>query len=124
MKLKLIAAIAVIAAIPLWAHAQPKPAAKVTKAEVQRIMQSIAADKAKGQKYCDLLKLNDQMDEADQKKDTKKIEALEKQAEALMTAIGPDYVKLMEGLQGVNPDSPEGKEIGAVIEAVDKQCAK
>lgn len=124
MKLKLIAATAIIAAIPLFAQAQPRPAAKVSKAEVQRIMQSIVADKAKSQKYCDLLKLNEQLDEAEQKKDNKKVDELSKQAEALMTQIGPDYVKLMDGLQGINPDSKEGKEIGAVIEAIDKQCAK
>jgi hypothetical protein len=124
MKLKLIAAIAVIAAIPLCAQAQPKPAAKATKADAQRVVQSISADKAKTQKYCDLAKLSEQIDEAEQKKDTKKTEALESQAEALMAQLGPDYGKLMDGMQSINAESKEGKEIGAVMEGLDKLCAK
>jgi len=126
MKLKLIAAIAVIAAIPAYAQAQPKPAAaaKATKADAQRVVQSISADKAKTQKYCDLAKLGEEMDQAEQKKDQKKLDALEKQAEALMAQLGPDYGKLMEGMPSVNAESKEGKEIGAVMEGLDKLCAK
>ena len=126
MKLKLLAAIAVIVAVPLCAQAQPKPAAaaKATKADAQRVVQSISADKAKTQKYCELAKLSEQMDEAEQKKDTKTAEALEKQAEALMAQLGPDYGKLMDGMQSVKAESKEGKEIGAVLEGLDKLCAK
>lgn len=130
MKLKLLAAVAVIVAVPLCAQAQqPKApqmqqpkAATVTKADAQRVVQSISADKTKTQKYCELAKLSEQMDEAEQKKDTKKAEALEKQADALMAALGPDYGKLMDGMQSVNADSKEGKEIGAVMEGLDKLC--
>jgi len=126
MKLKLLAAIAVIVAVPLCAQAQPKPAAaaKATKADAQRVVQSISADKVKTQKYCDLAKLAEEMDAAEQKKDTKKIEALEKQADALMVQLGPDYGKLMDGMQSVKAESKEGKEIGAVMEGLDKLCAK
>ncbi len=126
MKLKLLAAIAVIVAVPLCAQAQPKPAAaaKPTKADAQRVVQSISADKVKTQKYCDLAKLAEEMDAAEQKKDTKKIEALEKQADALMVQLGPDYGKLMDGMQSVKAESKEGKEIGAVMEGLDKLCAK
>jgi len=124
MKLKLIAAIAVIVAIPAYAQAPQKPAAKATKADAQRVVQSISADKAKTQKYCDLAKLGEEMDQAEQKKDQKKLDALEKQAEALMAQLGPDYAKLMEGMQSINAESKEGKEIGAVMEGLDKLCAK
>ena len=126
MKLKLLAAIAVIVAVPLCAQAQPKPAAaaKATKADAQRVVQSISADKVKTQKYCELAKLGEELDAAEQKKDTKKTEVLEKQAEALMAQLGPDYGKLMDGMQSVNAESKEGKEIGAVMEGLDKLCAK
>jgi ABC-type transporter Mla subunit MlaD len=123
MKLKLLVAIAVIAAVPAYAQA-PKPAAKPTKAEAQRVVQAISSDKAKTKTYCDLAKLSEQMDEAEQKKDTKKTEALEKQAETLMAALGPDYGKLMDGMAALAPESKEGKEIGVVIEGLDKLCDK
>jgi hypothetical protein len=124
MKLKFLAVFAVIVAIPAYAQAPQKPAAKATKADAQRVVQSISADKVKTQKYCELTKLGEEMDAAEQKKDTKKTEALEKQAEALMAQLGPDYGKLMDGMQSVNAESKEGKEIGAVMEGLDKLCAK
>ena len=124
MKLKLLAAVAVVVAFPICAQAQPKPAAaaKATKADAQKVVQVISADKAKAKIYCDVAKLGEQMDEADKKKDQKKLEALEKQADALTAALGPDYAKLMEGMQAVNAESKEGKEIGAVMEGLDKLC--
>lgn len=124
MKLKLLAAIAVVVAVPFCAQAQPKPAAapKATKADAERVVKSISTDKAKTQKYCEMAKLSEQMDEADKKKDQKKLEALEKQADTLMAALGPDYAKLMEGMQSLNAESKEGKEIGAVMEGLDKLC--
>ncbi|MBI3703779.1 MAG: hypothetical protein HY244_08020 [Rhizobiales bacterium] len=87
-------------------------------------MQSIGADKAKTQKYCDLAKLGEEMDAAEQKKDQKKLDELEKKSNDLMAQLGPDYAKLMDGLQSVNAESKEGKEIGAVMEGLDKLCAK
>lgn len=125
MKLKLIAAIAVVAAIPLVVQAQPKPAAaKATKADAQRVVQGITADKAKNQKYCELATLGEQIDQAEQKKDNKKVEELSKKSDDLMAQLGPDYAKLMDGLQNTDPQSKDGKEIGEVLEGLDKACAK
>lgn len=125
MKLRLIAAIALIAAFPLAAQAQPKPGAKPpTKADAQKVVQAISADKGKIAKYCDLAKLGDQMDQAEQKKDDKALEALSKKADDLMNQLGPDYIALMDGLQSLDPESKDGKEIGGVLEGLDKLCAK
>jgi len=126
MKLKFIAAIAAIAFVPLAAQAQPKPATgpKPTKAEAQRVVQGITADKTKSQKYCELASLSDQLDQAEQKKDNKKLEELSKKADDLMNQLGPDYAKLMDGLQALDPDSKDGKEIGEVLEGLDKACGK
>ena len=38
--------------------------------------------------------------------------------------IGPEYIALMDGLQDLDPESKEGKEIGGVLEGLDKLCAK
>ena len=125
MKLKLIAAVAVIAAIPLVALAQPKPGTKPpTKADAQKVVQAISADKGKVAKYCELGKLGDQIEQAEQKKDNKTVETLSKKADELMGQLGPDYVSLMDSLQSVDPNSKDGKEIGAVLEGLDKQCGR
>ena len=124
MKLKLAAAISALA-IPALAHAQssvPKP----TKADAQNVVQIVTSDKAKTQAYCDLTKLYDQVDEAEaaQKNDNKTLEAINKQAEALIEKLGPEYYKLMDGLEQVDPKSSEAKEFMSILSELDKSCTK
>ena len=92
MHFKLIVAALAIAAVPALAQAQapnpPKsskpakpakaaPAAPASKAEAaQKLVKTISADKAKTQTYCDIGKLGDQIEEAEQKKDLKRIDEL------------------------------------------------
>jgi hypothetical protein len=89
MKLKLVAAISALA-IPALAHAQqsgpqsPKP----TKADAQNVVQIITSDKVKTQAYCDLSKLEDQVEATAEKNE---FEAINKQAEALVDKLGPEY---------------------------------
>jgi len=109
MNLKLIVAILLIVALPLCAQAQKPSAAKVTKADVQKVVKIISGDKAKTQTYCDLGKLNEQIEEADEKKDIKKTEELSQQIDALGKKLGPEYAALMDGLQEVDPESKDGK---------------
>jgi uncharacterized phage infection (PIP) family protein YhgE len=124
MNLKSIVAALVIAALPLCALAQPKAASKVTKADAVKVVKMISADKAKTQTYCDMAKLGEQVEQADQKKDTKKVEALSKQMDDMSAKLGPEYAALMEGLQDLDANSKDGKEIAEVLEALDEPCAK
>jgi hypothetical protein len=127
MKLKLVAAISALA-IPALAHAQqggPQPTVpKPTKADAQKVVQIITNDKVKTQAYCDLTKLEGEVEAADQKKDTKTLEALNKQAEALVDKLGPEYYKLMDGLEQVDPKSSEAKEFISILSDLDKPCAR
>jgi hypothetical protein len=129
MNLKLVIAIAAIAAMPVLAQAQqkggPPPAAKPpTKAEVQKIVSQIKGDKAKLDIYCQISKLGDQAQAAAQKKDQKKMEDLSKQADALGQKLGPDYVKLMAGMEDVDPESKDGKDLIAILDTLDESCPK
>jgi acyl transferase domain-containing protein len=120
MKLKLIAAVFAIAVLPLAAQAQK--AAKVTKADAERVVKMISADKNKVKIYCDLAKLGDEIDAADQKKDTKKVDELSAKMDNLSKQLGPEYVKFTEGLEGLDQNSKDAQAIGSVLEALDKQC--
>ena len=125
MKLKLVAAISALA-IPALAHAQqggPQPT-KPTKADAQKVVQIITSDKVKTQAYCDLTKLEGQVKAADQKNDTKTLEALSKQARSLVDELGPEYFKLMDGLEQVDPKSSEAKEYMSILSELDKRCTK
>jgi len=123
MKLKLVVAVAAIAALTVSAQAQSK-GKKITKADAQKVVAMIGADKAKAKVYCDIGAISDQIEAAEQKKDTKKADALAQQMEAMNQKLGPDYVALMDGMQNLDPNSKDGKEIGLVLEDLDKLCAK
>ena len=127
MKLKLVAAISALA-ISALAHAQqggPQPnVLKPTKADAQNVVQIVTSDKVKTQAYCDLAKLYDQVEEAVQKNDNKTLETLNKQADALLHKLGPEYSKLMDGLEQVDPKSNEAKEFMSILSALDKKCTE
>ena len=126
MKLKLVAAISALAATPALVHAQqggPPKIPKPTKADAQNVVQIITSDKVKTQAYCDLTKLEDQV-KAVQQNDTKTVETLTKQAEALIGKLGPEYFKLMDGLEQVDPKSSEAEEFMAILSELNKRCTK
>jgi hypothetical protein len=94
MNFKLIVAIPLIAAIPAAAYAQQDgqeaDAPKPTLADVQKLVQSIAADKVKLKAYCDMGEIQEQMEEAEQEKgNAKKLDALSVKAENLSKQLGP-----------------------------------
>jgi hypothetical protein len=66
------------------------PVPKPTKADAQNVVQIITSDKMKTQAYCDLTKLEGQVKAAAEKKDTKTLEGLSTQADALidLSAVG------------------------------------
>jgi hypothetical protein len=128
MKLKLVAAISALATIPALTYAQqggPQPnIPKPTKADAQSVVQIVTTDKAKTQAYCDLTKLYDQVEAAGQKNDTKTVETLGKQADALIDKLGPEYSKLIDGLEQVDPKSSEAKEFMSILSGLDKLCTR
>jgi hypothetical protein len=126
VKLKLAAATFVLFAMPALAFAQQSSsqskAPKPTKADAQKVAQIVSSDKAKLQAYCDSKKLYDQMAAAYKKNDSKTADALNKQADALVSKIGPEYSKMMDGLEQVDPNSSEAKEFMAILSGLDKLC--
>jgi hypothetical protein len=126
MTLKLVAASFALIAIPVLAYGQqggpPPNVPKPTKADVQKVVQIISSDQTKLRSYCDLKKLYDQMGAAYQKNDTKTGDALGKQADALANKLGPEYSKMMDGLEQVDQNSSEGKAYTSILSGLDKLC--
>ena len=121
MKLSYLAAVAVIAVFPLSSYAQ-KAGAKVTNADAQRVVKIISADKAKHKIYCDMGPLAEQADEAEKKKDNKKLEELSKKMDEMSAKLGPEYASLMDGLDAMDPESKEAKAIGETLGKLDDGC--
>jgi len=135
MKLTLAIAVSVLALSPAFAQApggpppkagpmsqQPPPAPKPTEAQVQKVVQTISADKTKMDAYCKLAKLQQQMGALDEKKDMNKIQALGQQADAEAQKLGSDFEKMMDGLEQVDENSPEGKKFAAILGGLDSKC--
>jgi hypothetical protein len=124
MKLKFVAAVSALVATPALALAQQggPPPPKPTRADVQKVVQIITSDKAKTQAYCDLNNLYGQIDAAEQKNDSKTAQALDKQADALLGKLGPEYAKVIGGLVQSDPNSSEGKEFMSMLSGLHKLC--
>ena len=127
MKLKVVAVISALA-IPALAHSEqsgPHPTVpKPTKADAQKVVEIITSDKVKTQAYCDLTKLEGQVKAVQPTTDPKTVETLTKQAEALVDKLGPEYFKLMDGLEQVDPKSSEAKEFMSILSELEKLCAR
>ena len=107
MNTKFVAAIAVCAAFaatsaiaqqkaPALAQQQEQAAPKASKADVQKLVEGIKADKGKLSQFCNLMKLQDQYTAAAEKKDEKKLEALDKQMEEGAKKIGSDFDRITQ----------------------------
>ena len=108
MNLRLIVTILVIAAAPICAQAQKPTPAKVTKADAQKVLKIISSDKAKTRIYCEMAKLDNQMEQANETGDSKKFDALFQKIYQLGKQLGPEYTALIDGLQDIDPESEVG----------------
>jgi hypothetical protein len=103
---------------------QPSAAPKPTKADVQNVVQIISADKTKTATYCKLAVLDEQMAKASDAGDNQKLEDLGKQADDLGKTLGPEFARLTDGLDQIDPQSKEGQDLLTEFDALDKLCAK
>jgi hypothetical protein len=133
MKLRLAIAATLLAVAPAFAQAPGGPppkmgpppqqaAPKPTEAQVQKVVQTISADKAKMDAYCKLAKIQQQMGTLDEKKDMKKLQDLGTQADAEAQKLGADFEKMMDGLEQVDEKSNEGKEFATILASLDSKC--
>ena len=123
MDLKLIVAILVITAMPVCAQAQNPSASQSIRADAQKVVKIISSDNAKSQTYCAIGKLGDELEEANQKKDSKTVDELSQKMKELEKTLGPEYVAFMDRLQDIDPESDDGVEIEAEFRTLDRSCA-
>jgi hypothetical protein len=126
MALKFLAAAELFVAIPVVAFAQSdKPNAQSSKPtieEAQKLVETITGDKEKLKAYCEIAKLHQQLDDAEDKGDAKEFEALVAKLDSLEQQMGADYIRVTDGLGDVDPNSAEGQKFSAVFEPLRKQC--
>jgi hypothetical protein len=117
----LVVAILVVSAMPAYVRGQ-QPSAVQLKADAQNVVKIISGDKLKIETYCKFADLSDQVDEAVQQQDTKKARELSQKAEELERKLGPEFTALADGLQDMNLNSQDAREIGSIIGKLDEFC--
>ncbi len=112
---------AILGTLTASAQAQqsiPKP----TLADAAKVVKIISADKSKVAAYCKLIDLVEEIYIATDGEDDSKLEQLDKQAADLRRALGPEFIKLDAGLDQVDFQSKEGKELAAELDKLDALC--
>ena len=126
MTLKFLLAVALFVAVPIAAFAQSdKPNVqpwKPTIEDAQKLVATINSDKDKLKAYCEIGKLHEQLDDAEDKFDAKEFEALVVKLDSLEQQMGSDYIRVTDGLGEVDPNSAEGQKFSAAFEPLRKQC--
>jgi hypothetical protein len=97
------------------AQDQQQDVAKL-KEDAREVAVSNSRDKAKTEAYCQITDLSEQLDQADQEKNSKP------DLSRLQKKLGPDHVALIHALQDVDPESPYGQELASIIESLDESC--
>ena len=118
MTLKVFVAAALFVAVPIVAFGQSKPTIEVA----QKLVETINSDKDKLKAYCEIAKLHEQLDDAEEKGDAKEFEALAAKLDSLEQQMGSDYIRVTDGLGEVDPNSDEGQKFAAIFEPLQKQC--
>ena len=66
--------------------------------------------------------LNEQMEKAEEKDGTKELDALGVKLDSLEHQVGPDYIRVMDGLGELDQNSAESQKLTAVFESLHNQC--
>jgi hypothetical protein len=116
-----IVGILMISTAPLFAQGAQPDAAKL-KADARNVVGIIGGDKAKTQTYCQIAIVGEQMNEAVQTKDKKKLEELARKLPELEKTLGPEYLGLVESPGKVSLPPKDGQEIVSTFDTLDASC--
>jgi hypothetical protein len=115
-----VIAILAICVLPVYAQGQRPDTVKL-KADAQNAFRIISSDKLKTRSFCEMADLGNQLDQADRMHDTKKTKEVSQKLDELERKL-PEYTALVGGLMDVDPNSPDGQEIGSIILKLDELC--
>ena len=125
VNVKVVVAILLIAAVPVYVQAQSPSVPRVSKDDAQRVVAIISGDKAKAQTYCDIQKLGEQMERAYEKRNLKLVDELLQKIDTMEKTLGPEYAALVEGLEQLDPENDKlGAEIMSEFAALNRLCTR
>jgi ribosome modulation factor len=102
----------------MYAQAQ-RSSVDTLKSEARDLVRIVSGDKLKSQTYCEIVELNDQID---QEEDPIEVQGLSQKRDKLEEKLGRQYVALIAGVMGINKESRDYQEIASILEPLDKSC--
>ena len=125
MYLKALMSVSIFAGTTVVAVAQDEPTnqtPKLTLADVQHLAELISSDRSKLRAYCELGKLHDETQQAVEEKDADAITAITAKIDAFERELGPEYDKVLDGLDKIDFSSAEGQQLAAVLKTLQEKC--
>jgi len=113
-----VVAILALSLAPMYAQVQ-QSSADTLKAEAGNLVKIISGDKRKSQSYCEIVELNDQID---QEEDPIEVQELSQKRDKLEEKLGGKYVAFVAGFMNIDKDSRDYQEIASILEPLDKLC--
>jgi hypothetical protein len=93
-----------------------------TLADVQHLAEIISSDKSKLRAYCELGKLHDETRQAVEYNDTNAIAAVIAKTNAFERQLGPEYDKVLNGLDQIDFSSDDGQQIATTLYTLQQKC--
>jgi flagellar motility protein MotE (MotC chaperone) len=125
MYCKTLIGVAILAATTLGAGAEGEPAdqpPKPTLTDVRHLADEIAGDKSKLESYCSLGKLHDEMQQAVENNDLHAIDALTERINTFEQTLGPEYDRVIDGLDQIDLNTAEGQRLADVFKSLQDKC--
>jgi hypothetical protein len=125
MLLKTLIGVAIFAGTTVAAVGQEEPANQTpmpTLEDVQHLTEMIGSDKYKLRAYCELGKLHDETRQAVEYNDTDAIAAVTDKTNAFERQLGPEYDKVLNGIDQIDFSSDEGQRIAAAFYSLQQKC--
>jgi hypothetical protein len=101
--------------VPLHTRTQQPDAAKL-KVDTRKVADSIIGDKAKIEADHRITGIGGQVDRSDQEKNSRERLDLSR----LQKKLGPKHVALIHAVKDLDPESPHGQELAAIIKSLDE----
>jgi hypothetical protein len=125
MLLKALIGVAIFAGTTVAAVGHEEPTnqtSKPTLKDVQHLAEMVSSDKSKLRAFCELGQLLDETRQAVEYNDTNAIAAVTANTDAFERQLGPEYDKVINGLDQIDFSSDEGKRIAEVFGSLQKKC--
>jgi hypothetical protein len=125
MYLKALMSVSILAGTTVAAVAEDEPSnqtPKLTLADVQNLAEVISSDKSKLRAYCQLGKLHDETQQAVEDKNADAIAGLTAKIDVFEQQLGPEYDKVLDGLDKIDFNSEEGQQIADVFKTLQEKC--